>query len=283
MHMNTPNITPRDQTEQRALGTATRITAAIALTGTAIPAILAAIGGLTYIADHLPLLISGLTGLISGGLASYIAVRRISISRRASTDVAPLLLLLCIPLASILQGCVAMKATSTDSGARVWAMGWGGESTAQLANVDVKGPGTATNLQTGVSFDSAGAGQSSTDALRALLSLGAVLAPMHLPGATAISPTTTDTAPPPDPSADTDSAAYNGLPDPNGNGIYGRPACTRCQAYIAIHPTARLINIDTPSHRAAMWSALRAHGFTGPSVTLPVEITATAYTIALAP
>ena len=82
-----------------------------------------------------------------------------------------------------------------------------------------------------------------------------------------------------------DSTAYSpdgfaGQPGPDGAGVYGRPSCSRCQAYKRAHPDAQIINIDEAGHRSAMWNALRSRGYSGGYVDLPVLITAEAYTTA---
>jgi len=78
MNDNT-NITPRDDRETALTGAGKRIAAAISIVGAAVPALLAAFGGVEWITDHLPLLLSGLAGIASGGIASYIAVRRMRV------------------------------------------------------------------------------------------------------------------------------------------------------------------------------------------------------------
>jgi len=78
--MNDTNaITPRDDRETALTGGGKRIAAAIGVIGAAVPALLAAFGGVDWLTANLPLLLSGLAGIASGGIASYIAVRRMRV------------------------------------------------------------------------------------------------------------------------------------------------------------------------------------------------------------
>lgn len=77
-------ITPRDDRETAVVGAGKRIAAAISIVGAAVSALLAAFGGIEWITDHLPLLGVGLGSLVSGGIASYIAVRRMRIDASAA-------------------------------------------------------------------------------------------------------------------------------------------------------------------------------------------------------
>ena len=70
---------------------------------------------------------------------------------------------------------------------------------------------------------------------------------------------------------------YDGAPGADGSGVYGQPSCSRCRAYKAAHPDTAIINLSNTANHAAMWAALKARGFTGTSVSLPVEITATGF------
>ena len=71
---------------------------------------------------------------------------------------------------------------------------------------------------------------------------------------------------------------YNGVPGENGIGVYGRSGCGRCAAYAAAHPDVAIIDIGNEQYRKTMWAALRARGYTGTSVALPVVITADGFT-----
>lgn len=70
---------------------------------------------------------------------------------------------------------------------------------------------------------------------------------------------------------------YGATPAEDGSGVYGRPSCSRCKAYKLAHDT-EFVNIDTASNRLAMWAALRARGYAGSSVALPVVIGTTGFT-----
>lgn len=72
------DITPQNEQEQKVLGAGQRIAAVIALISAAAPAILAAVGGLDSVTQNLPLLATGIGSLVAGGIASYIAVRRMA-------------------------------------------------------------------------------------------------------------------------------------------------------------------------------------------------------------
>jgi hypothetical protein len=87
------DITPQDAKETKALGIGQRITIAIGIVGTMLPALLAAFGGLDYIVAHLPLLLTGVGSLIGGGITSYVAIHRMRIDAGKAT----LILLLLMP------------------------------------------------------------------------------------------------------------------------------------------------------------------------------------------
>lgn len=72
---------------------------------------------------------------------------------------------------------------------------------------------------------------------------------------------------------------YEGSPGAAGEGVYGRPSCSRCRAYKTAHPDAQIINIDDSANLTAMWAALRKRGFSASNAALPVAITADAYTM----
>ncbi len=97
------DITPKDSTETRALGIGRSIATAIGILVAAASGILAVFGDLKWITDNLPLLGTGLGSLATGGLAAYVAVRRMRLDRPARG--AGLLLLLLLP-ALILSGCL---------------------------------------------------------------------------------------------------------------------------------------------------------------------------------
>ena len=72
------DITPQDDQEKKVLGMGQRISVAIGLISAAAPAILAAVGGLDAIKDNVALLSTGVGSLVAGGLAAYVAVRRMA-------------------------------------------------------------------------------------------------------------------------------------------------------------------------------------------------------------
>ena len=93
------SIKPRDSKEIAVVGAGTRIMVAMGIIGAMVPALLAAVGGLDWITANLTLLLTGLGSLVTGGVASYVAVRRMRIDR-----VACFLIALVIVLA--LCGCL---------------------------------------------------------------------------------------------------------------------------------------------------------------------------------
>lgn len=281
--MNT--ITARDSRETSALAIGKRITVALGIVIATVSSLIGALGGLDWITANLPLLGTGLGSLVSGGIVAYVAVRRMRLDRLAKG--AGLIALLLLPV--ILSGCVAIRASGTNDSASVWALGLGADSAANLANVAVTGP--STNDSTGVSFDAANSEQQSAQAIQSLITLGRILGASQL-GVPALasaasqadsadSDTVTAPATDPAPNAQTvyNADGYGGVPGATGEGVYGRPSCSRCRAYRAAHPDVQLINIDDASALAGMWSALRMRGFSGGSAALPVAVTADAYTL----
>ena len=92
------DIKPRDAKETAVAGAGTRIVAAIGIIGAMVPALLAAVGGLDWITANLPLLLTGLGSLVTGGAASYVAVRRMRIDKAAG--------LLLLFLILLVTGCL---------------------------------------------------------------------------------------------------------------------------------------------------------------------------------
>jgi len=268
----TNTITPRDGQETAALNTGKQIAAAIGIIGTALTALAGIVNGLEWLGDNLPLLLTGLGGIATGGITSYIAVRRMRADRAAKAS----LVLVALGLAA--TGCVAIRARSDGERADVWAFGTGADSAAALSNVAVTGP--STNDATGVSFDTGSSQQQSQQALQGLITLGTALAPLFQNGAAA-APAAAGTVCAPSPASSVyaaDTAGFNGAPGENGEGVYGSPACPRCRAYRAAHQNAELVNVNVDANNAAMWKALRDRGFTGATVALPVAVTADGYT-----
>lgn len=268
-------ITPRDDRETAVVGVGKRIAAAIGIIGTAVPALVAAFGGVDWLTANLPLLLSGIGGIATGGIASYIAVRRMRVDRAAKAS----LVLIALGLAA--TGCVAIRATSDAEKAGVLAFGTGADSAAALANVAVNGAPTEGGDSAGVSFDSGHTQQQTQQAIQSLITLGAILAPLlpnGSPGANSLALDAGTACAPSSAPAPADTTGFNGAPGENGEGVYGSPACPRCRAYRAAHQNAELVNVNVDANNAAMWKALRDRGFTGATVALPVAVTADGYT-----
>ena len=278
--MPTDTIKPRDAAETATLSTGARIAAAIGIIGTAVPALLAAVGGLDWITANLPLLLTGLGSLVSGGVASWIAVRRMRVDRLGQASA---VLLLAIP-ALLLSGCTGVYTP------KLSAISFGLDSAQALSGLNVTRLQNAeTNDYYEIILDSSSGEQSSGKVIDGIIAIGEIAARMRgLPvdgtsaAASAASGSLTasaDVAPPEDDAQTVYSAdGYAGEPGAGGEGVYGRPSCARCRAYRAAHPETALINIDDSSNRADMWAALRLRGHTGSSVALPVQITADGFT-----
>lgn len=101
--MSTDTIQPRDQKETSILGYSAKIAGAMAVLSALITSLLASDEKTKWITDNLPLLFSGVTTLIGGGVVAGLALRRMKIDKAAKT----LLLFLCMAFAMLLQGCVA--------------------------------------------------------------------------------------------------------------------------------------------------------------------------------
>ena len=71
---------------------------------------------------------------------------------------------------------------------------------------------------------------------------------------------------------------YGGVPGANGVGVYGKPSCSRCRAYVSAHPDAQIIDVRVAANKAALWAALKSMGYSGASVGLPVVVTEAGYT-----
>ena len=270
-------ITPRDDRETAVVGAGRRIATAIGILITAATTLLAAFGDMQWITDNLPMLGVGLGSLVSGGIASYIAVRRMRVDRAAKTSA----VLLAAIGALTLCGCVAIRATSDAEKAGVLAFGTGADSAAALANVAVNGAPTEGGDSAGVSFDSGNTQQQTQQAIQSLITLGAVLAPLLPNGSSVANALSLDAGIACAPSAapaPANTTGFNGAPGENGEGVYGNPACSRCRAYRAAHPEVEIINVSVASNAAAMWNALRERGYTGATVALPVTVTADGYT-----
>jgi hypothetical protein len=209
--------------------------------------------------------------------------------------------------AALCAGCAVVRGRAGDSTYTGWAFGEKASTTLAGLNItETQTLGGTNVLDRGVGVEkSASAGEADIGSIIGQLILAGIkasgvpaapAAPGRLPLPTATAPapadwtfasaTTADsqlptaTAPAAAPAAQTAYSAdgYGGSPGPAGEGVYGRPSCGRCQAYRAAHPDTAIINIDSPANRDDMWAALRLRGFAGQSVSLPVRVTADAYT-----
>jgi len=231
--MPTDIITPRDERETRALGAGKRITIAIGVLGTALPALLAAFGGLDWITAHLPLLLTGLGSLVSGGVASWIAVRRMRVDKAAKASA---LLLAALTALLLAGGCTGVYTP------KLSAISFGLDSAQALSGLNVTRLQSAeTNDYYEIILDSSSGQQSSGKVIDGIIAIGEIAARMKgLPvagaaaAASAASGSLTasaDVAPPEDDAQTVYSAAgYAGEPGPGGEGVYGRPSCARCRA-----------------------------------------------------
>ena len=101
--MNTDTITPRDAKETSVLAYSAKIAGAMAVLSALITSLLASDEKTKWITDNLPLLLSGVTTLVGGGVVAGLAVRRMKIDKAAKT----LSIFLCMAFVMLLQGCVA--------------------------------------------------------------------------------------------------------------------------------------------------------------------------------
>ena len=158
-----------------------------------------------------------------------------------------------------------------------------GDKASQVAAEGLFADGAADDLGAGVK--TANASQQSSGVKETLEGMGVLLTGIGslvaktqgLPVA-ATAPVSTDTAPAVSAETDHSTEGFSASPGAAGEGVYGRPSCSRCQAYKAAHPDVQMIDIDIAANRAAMWDALRARGYTGTSVALPVAVTADGFT-----
>lgn len=100
--MNTDAIQPRDLKETSVLALCTKIAIALGTVATLLTGLLTSVQGVKWFTTNLPSLISGITALISGGVVTGIALRRMKIDKAAKT----LLLVLSMAVSMLLQGCV---------------------------------------------------------------------------------------------------------------------------------------------------------------------------------
>ena len=198
------------------------------------------------------------------------------------------------------SGCftraVAYTKTNPDGSkeSRVSIVGTG-DKTSQIAADGLFADGSAEDLGAGVK--KAAASQQSTGIGETLTGIAKILEVMdRIKGGGGVAPAASVGKP----AADTDAAieapvttvapelgpiveptyntdGYTGVPSATGEGVYGRPSCGRCRAFKTAHPDVLIINLDNDTNRSAMWAALRARGFSGTSIQLPVSITADGY------
>ena len=158
-----------------------------------------------------------------------------------------------------------------------------GDKASDIAADGLFADGTQEDLGAGVK--TASASQQSTGIKETLEGMGVLLTGIGslmaktqgLPVA-ATAPVSTDTAPAVSAETDHSTEGFSASPGAAGEGVYGRPSCSRCQAYKAAHPDVQMIDIDIAANRADMWAALKLRGFTSESVALPVVITDCGYT-----
>lgn len=282
------DITPKDSVETKALGIGQRISAAIGILIAMGSALLAAFGDVKWISDNLPLLGTGVGALVTGGLTSYVALRRMRVDKLGK---APVALLLLIPLLPLLTGCAIISGKAGES--HYVGLAFGEKASSTLAGLNITEIQTQKGqiiVERGVGIDKAGsAGEADMGKILGnllLLGLQSQGVPVKANAAkqeSEVSDQTSEVSDDPTsdlrpPTSDLSPAGYTGSPASDGSGVYGRPTCSRCRAYRAAHPDIEIINLDEPANRAAMWSALKARGFTGTTAALPVLITSSAYT-----
>lgn len=100
--MSTDTITPRDPKETSILAFSAKIAGAMTVLAALITGLLASDEKTKWITDNLPLLLSGISTLIGGGVVAGLAVRRMKIDKAGKA----LSILICMGIAMLLQGCV---------------------------------------------------------------------------------------------------------------------------------------------------------------------------------
>ena len=285
------DITPKDAVETKALGIGQRISAAIGIIIAMGSALLAAFGDTKWITDNLPLLGTGVGALVTGGLTSYVAIRRMRVDKIGKTLIA---LLLLVPLIALLSGCAVVSGKAGESHYVGFAFGEKASSTlAGLTVTETKKTKGNVIEERGVGIDQAGSsGQADMGKILGnllLLGLQSQGIPVKASASAASqadssdpsesteasTPSTTSTEPA---AVSYDATGYDGAPAADGSGVYGRPSCGRCRAWHAAHPDTPIINTEVASNRSALWAALKKRGFTGTVADLPVQITDDSYT-----
>jgi len=224
-------------------------------------------------------------GYVGAGVLLVTGVWSVWAKRKALLAVPPpklgLFLLLLLP-ALFLCGCAAVYTP------KISAISWGLDSSQVLSGLNVTRYQTAgTNDFYEIILDSSTGQQSSVKAIDGLIAIGEIVARARGSAAApaASSPAldeTDESVAPTEEEASGDVAyssdGYGGSPGSGGAGVYGKPSCSRCRAYRSAHPVVEMINIEaSDGNRAAMWSALRARGYAGSSVSLPVLIDAAGF------
>ncbi len=288
------DITPKDQVETKALGYGQRISAAIGIIIAMGTALLAAFGDVKWITDNLPLLGTGVGALATGGLTAYVAVRRMRLDKLGK--IAPLILLL-LSFILLSSGCAVISGKAGES--HYVGLAFGEKASSTLAGLNITETTTTKGqvvTERGVGIDKAGsAGEADMGKILGnllLLGLQSQGVPVKASAASQTSAATADasedssdqsapsvTSDQSTEAAPADTTGYNGTPGASGEGVYGRPSCSRCRAYKQAHPDVAIINLDDAANRTAMWNALRKRGFSASNATLPVAITADAYTL----
>lgn len=202
------------------------------------------------------------------------------------------MMVLAVTVAAMCAGCFTSatawtESTSKDgvtSRSKVRIIGTG-DKASQIASEGLFADG-GDHGDLGAGVRKATASQASTGIEGTLAGLGTLmggmsqLAAVMRPGLPTIAPdgaVSVDIAGDGDAASYVPASGYSGAPGEGGIGIYGRTTCGRCQAYMRAHPDMQMIDIDVAGNRQAMWAALRARGFTGAGVQLPVIITPTAW------
>jgi uncharacterized protein YneF (UPF0154 family) len=191
----------------------------------------------------------------------------------------------CFTSATAFTKKTAKDGTVTESKVKIIGTG---DKASQIAAEGLFADGASDDLGAGVK--TASASQQSTGIRETLEGMGVLLTGIGslvartqgVPVAAAVAGLT-DTAP--EALADAgdieySADGYGGVPGANGVGVYGKPSCSRCRAYVAAHPDAQIIDVRVAANKAALWAALKSRGYSGASVGLPVVVTEAGYTAA---
>ena len=189
----------------------------------------------------------------------------------------------CFTSATAYTKKTAPDGTVTESNVKIVGTG---DKASQIAAEGLFADGASDDLGAGVK--TASASQQSTGIKETLEGMGVLLTGIGqlvaktqgIPMASSAASGATLDADTLEASVETVAAAsgYGGIPGTDGIGVYGQPTCSRCRAYKAAHPETEIIDVRIAANEAALRSALKRLGHTG-SIQLPVEITATGYTL----